>query len=79
MANVKAFNCNFTTMKGEDRNMTFVRVSDLPDSFIAANCKGGVRPGTLKEGFETVWAIGEGWRTLNVNTSRDVTEMSVVL
>jgi hypothetical protein len=78
MAIVKAFNCNFVTMKGEDRNMTFVRVADLPASFIAANTKGGVRP-ALKEGFETVWSIGEGWRTLNVNTARDVTEMTASL
>ena len=79
MAIVKGYNCNFVTMKGEDRNMTFIRVDDLPASFIAANCKGGVRPGTLKPGFETVWAIGEGWRTLNTSTSRDVTELTVDL
>lgn len=79
MATVKAFNCNFVTMKGEDRNMTFVRTADLPADFIARNTKGGVRPGNLKPGFETVWSVGEGWRTLNVSTARDITEMTANL
>ncbi len=78
MATVKAFNCNFVTMKGEDRNMTFVRIDDLPGDFIARNTKGGTRP-ALKPGFETVWSIGEGWRTLNVTTARDITEMTAQL
>lgn len=78
MATVKAFNCNFVTKGGEDRNMTFVRVDDLPATFITANTKGGVRP-PLKPGFETVWSIGEGWRTLNVPTVRDLTEMTADL
>lgn len=78
MANVKGFTCNFTTVKGEDRSMTFVQVTDLPADFITANTKGGVRP-ALKPGFETVWSIGEGWRTLNRNTARDYNEVTVTL
>lgn len=78
MATVKAFNCNFVTKGGEDRNMTFVRLDDLPAAFLAANTKGGKRP-TLPAGFETVWSIGEGWRTLNVPTVRNLTEMTADL
>jgi hypothetical protein len=78
MAIVKAFNCAFTTVKGEDRTMTFVQVGDLPAEFIAANTKGGVRP-ALKPGFETVWSVGEGWRTLNRNTARDYAETFATL
>ena len=76
MATVKAFNCNFTTVKGEDRAMTFVQVGDLPAAFVAANTKGGVRP-ALKPGVETVWSVGEGWLTLNRNTARDYAETTV--
>lgn len=78
MANVKAFNCNFVTVKGEARSMTFVQVADLPQEFITANTSGGVRP-ALKPGFETVWSIGEGWRTLNRNTATDYVETTVTL
>lgn len=80
MATVKAYNCTFTTIKGEERNMTFVRTSDLPRRFIAANTKGGKRSGTLKLGFETVWSIGDnGWRVLNVSTARNIIEMTAEL
>lgn len=58
--------------------MTYVQLSDLPQSFIDANTRGGVRP-ALKPGFETVWSIGEGWRTLNRNTARDIVETAVTL
>jgi len=78
MAMIKAYNCNFVTKTGESRNMTFVRTGDLPTKFITSNTKGGKRP-TLSPGFETVWSIGEGWRTLNVTTARDITEMLVEL
>lgn len=79
MAIVKAYNCTFITTKGEERNMTFVRSSDLPQRFVAANTKGGKRP-NLKLGLETVWSIGDkGWRTLNVSTARDITEMTAEL
>ena len=73
MATVKTYTCRFTTVKGEDKSMTFVCVGDLPAAFIAANTKGGVRP-ALKPGFETVWSVGEGWRTLNRNTAREFAE-----
>ena len=76
---IKAYNCAFTTIKGEDRTMTYVEVRDLPDTFIAANCKGGIRPGALKPGYETVWSIGEGWRTLNRNTARNYNEVTIDL
>jgi hypothetical protein len=78
MATVRAYTCNFTTVKGEDKSMTYVQVADLPAEFIAANTKGGVRP-ALKPGFETVWSVGEGWRTLNRNTARDYSESITTL
>jgi len=78
MATVKTHTCRFTTVKGEDRSMTFVQVADLPADFITANTNGGVRP-ALKPGFETVWSIGEGWRTLNRNTARDYSEGTTTL
>ena len=59
-------NCDFgTTQKGEKRTMSFIKVSDLPSSFVSVSS----RARKLQPGFETVYDIDKGaYRTFNYNT-----------
>ena len=55
----------FTTQKGEKRTMSFIKVSDLPSSFVSVSS----RARKLRPGFETVYDIDKGaYRTFNYNT-----------
>tara|TARA_B100000287_G_scaffold133779_1_gene125753 strand:- start:628 stop:882 length:255 start_codon:yes stop_codon:yes gene_type:complete len=55
----------FTTQKGEKRTMSFIKVSDLPSSFVSVSS----RARKLQPGFETVYDIDKGaYRTFNYNT-----------
>jgi hypothetical protein len=65
---MKAYHGSFTKTNGEERTMSFVRTTDLPESFLNERVKktGNVR--VLKEGMETVWDIqAQGFRTFNWN------------
>jgi len=54
----------FTTQKGENRTMSFIKVADLPTSITSVFKKSRA----LRPGFETVYDIEkESWRTFNHN------------
>jgi hypothetical protein len=44
---MKAYNGTFTKKNGEERTMRFVRITDIPETFIAARIKGTGRKPTL--------------------------------
>ena len=55
----------FTTLKGEKRTMSFIKMSDIPSSI--TNLHSRVRK--LQPGFETVYDVDKGaWRTFNYNS-----------
>jgi len=55
----------FTTKRGEQRTMNFVREEDLPSSITSLY----TRSRTLQAGFSTVYDVDKGaYRTFNYNT-----------
>ena len=55
----------FTTKRGVQRTMNFVRVEDLPSATTSLY----TRSRTLKPGFSTVYDVDKGaYRTFNYNT-----------
>ena len=63
--NVTVYTGTFTTQKGEQRTMNFIRPSEAPSGTFPLN----LRERSLRPGFETVWDIDlGGYRTYNSNT-----------
>ncbi len=59
----------FIKTNGDERQMNFVRLDNLPEGFIEKNTAGGVGP-TLAEGQEIVWDLdASGFRVFNWNTT----------
>ena len=72
------YNAIFTTQRGEQREMNFVRPSEAPSGVFPLH----LRERNLRPGYETVWDIDrQQYRTFNNNTvvgsvsssTRDVT------
>ena len=76
---MKAYNGTFTKKNGDARTMRFVRITDIPEKFIASQIKGTGRKSTLSEGLELVWDLDTNafrmfnWKTVECN----VTEIEV--
>ncbi len=76
---MKAYNGTFTKKNGDERTMRFVRMTDIPEKFIATQIKGTGRKSTLSEGLELVWDLDThafrmfNWKTVEGN----VTEIEV--
>lgn len=76
---MKAYNGTFTKKNGDARTMRFVRITDIPEKFIASQIKGTGRKSTLSEGLELVWDLDTNafrmfnWKTVEGN----VTEIEV--
>ena len=68
----------FVKKDGNERQMNFVRLDNLPEGFIEKNTAGGVGP-TLAEGQEIVWDLdAAGFRIFNWNTAvGDVVEFNL--
>ena len=65
---VKGYEAKFIKKNGEERNMTFVKVSDLPDDFVKAKIRGTGKERKFGEEMELVWEISEnksGFRVFN--------------
>ena len=68
---MKAYNGTFTKKNGEARTMRFVRITDIPETFITARIKGTGRKPTLSEGMELVWDLDTSafrmfnWKTVD--------------
>ncbi len=76
---MKAYNGTFTKKNGDERTMRFVRMTEIPEKFIAMQIKGTGRKPTLSEGMELVWDLDTkafrmfNWKTVEGN----VTEIEV--
>jgi len=84
---MKAYTGTFTKVDGSKRTMNFVRLTDLPDSFLAAQIKGRnlsetrirAKARMVAEGKETVWDLEKNtfrifnWKT----TTGEVTEIEI--
>jgi len=67
---MKIYIGHFVKKNGEVRKMQFVRLEDLPDSFLASKIKGSDKTKkVLKEGNELVWDIEKKeFRVFNWNS-----------
>ena len=63
------YNATFVKKDGSERNMTFVKLNDLPKEFLDDKIKGVERKNSLTEGQEVVWDVDRsGFRVFNWNT-----------
>lgn len=59
----------FKKKNGEMRNMRFVRMGDLPDTFLSARVKGSGNERNLSAGMEVVYDLdADAFRIFNWNT-----------
>jgi len=66
---IKASTGAFLKKDGQQRIMTFVRLADLPYSFVQEHTKGTGQSKNLKSGQEVVWDIEkQGFRIFNYNS-----------
>ena len=66
---VKSYNSTYVKSSGENREMNFIRLNDLPESFLNGKIKGTGKERTLTEGQEVVWDLdNSGFRVFNWKT-----------
>ncbi len=66
---VKTYSGTFVKTSGEDRTMSFVRIGDLPSTFLDGKIKNPAKARKLAEGVELVWDIvSKDFRIFNYNT-----------
>lgn len=59
----------FLKKNGEEREMHFIKLNDLPKEFLKKQLKGSDKERNLKEGLELVWDLeNKGFRIFNWNT-----------
>lgn len=63
------YSATFVKANGENREMKFIKLNDLPNSFLDDKIKNKESKKTLAEGHEVVWDIDKnGFRIFNWNT-----------
>lgn len=66
---MKAFIGTFMKKDGSMRTMNFVKIKDLPETFVQGKVKGTGKPRALAEGSETVYDLdAKEFRIFNHNT-----------
>lgn len=66
---VIAYTATYTKTNGDSREMNFVRLNDLPETFLHGKIKGTGKERTLNEGQEVVWDLdNNGFRVFNWKT-----------
>ena len=76
---MKAYKGTFKKKNGEVRQMTFARLSDLPEQFLETRIIGAGSEQKYPEGMELVWDLeADNFRIFNWNTSEEnPTELSI--
>lgn len=76
---MKAYKGTFKKKNGEDRQMTFARLADLPEQFLETRIIGAGSEQSYPEGMELVWDLeADNFRIFNWNTIEEVpTELSI--
>lgn len=66
---VKSYSATYVKKSGEKRKMNFIRLNDLPESFLSDRVKRDSKPRNLGEGREVVFDVeNDGFRVFNWNT-----------
>lgn len=66
---VKSYSATYIKKSGEKRKMNFIRLNDLPESFLNDRVRGDAKPRNLGEGREVVFDVeNDGFRVFNWNT-----------
>ena len=66
---VKSYHATYTKNTGDNRTMNFVRIDDLPSTFLDGKIKNPSKARKLNQGQELVWDLdNKGFRTFNWNT-----------
>ena len=66
---VTYYRATFVKTNGENREMKFIKLNDLPNNFLDGKIKNKDKQKTLTEGHEVVWDIDKnGFRIFNWNT-----------
>lgn len=66
---VTSYTATFVKANGDNREMNFIRLNDLPESFLNGKIKGTGKERTLTEGQEVVWDLdNSGFRVFNWKT-----------
>ena len=67
---MKAFKGSFKKKSGENREMFFARISDLPSHFVASKITGAGNEQDYPKGMELVWDLEQDdFRIFNWNTT----------
>jgi hypothetical protein len=60
----------FLKKNGDEREMHFIKLNDLPEEFLQKQLKGNNKERNLEEGLELVWDLEKkGFRVFNWNTN----------
>lgn len=66
---VTSYTATFVKANGDNREMNFIRLNDLPETFLNGKIKGNGNERTLNEGQEVVWDLdNSGFRVFNWKT-----------
>ena len=66
---MKSYQGTFVKQNGDERTMSFVRLTDMPEDFIATKVKGTGKKASLTEGRELVWDLdAAAFRVFNWKT-----------
>lgn len=66
---VTYYSATFVKANGENREMKFIKLNDLPNDFLDGKIKNKDKQKALTEGHEVVWDIDKnGFRIFNWNT-----------
>ncbi len=66
---VTYYTATFVKTNGENREMKFIKLNDLPNNFLDGKIKNKDKQKALTEGHEVVWDIDKnGFRIFNWNT-----------
>lgn len=66
---VTYYTATFVKTNGENREMKFIKLNDLPNNFLDGKIKNKDKQKTLTEGHEVVWDIDKNsFRIFNWNT-----------
>ena len=61
---------SFLKKNGEEREMHFIKLEQLPEEFLKKQLKGSTKKRNLKEGLEVVWDLeNKDFRIFNWNTT----------
>lgn len=66
---MKAYRAKYIKQNGEARDILFVKIKDLPQTFIETKLKGKSKPKTLNPESELVWDLEkQDFRIINLKT-----------